>query len=1400
MHVKILREKILAAFIILAILLFMFPNAVFAKEIKPNSIDELESSINGAEDGDTIDLVNLFSKKGFNSSDGNKRYIDIDKNITLISSDPDDSYYNGQNVNAVAIDNISFNIKESKTLTLTGHLYLRGVDDRAVFTGDGNLLVTERGHIEGKNANPAIFMPRGSVTIKNLVSYNGQEKTDKLNNYGYPIYKYHNYRSEILGGNSDNNGASAIVAKDVNIIQDNLKESKYKTLSGLFIQGGHGLNENSQGGYAIDGENIVVDLSGEYNDYASERNIVGGSGGYGAGAIKGKDINILCAGNRNIESGNGINPSGIDEESEFYHGVIEVEEDGHLTFGSKEGLKDPAKLNSLEGFDGKSIEYAGDKDAQNFFKGRYNWSNFYGPSIWAKGNAKVDIKVGKFYGIGANMRGNKTDPDFMRKLPLEPIIKMDTGVLNIGEENQTKAIDIGGGFYSFNSPKTMISSNGDINIYGSDTKIVGPSFTSVNDRTGYFKNAIALKTGASAIESKGQVLVDGANIIGGTLGNINTDDEVKRNEYRQGSGIVGAEKVIVQNGAIVEGRGAFEYNRDGFRAYATNLYNVSAGHGLENVGEVIVDNAEVHGGDISTTPANCSDKNICCTGSGEAGSAIKGVKNVDIRGGSLVTGGSSTNNVSNILFADRLSAGHGIDGYDSKDNRVTEDVIISGDAQIYGGGSSTRSGHAVANVKNVTVTCDNSNNSPTIFGGGCRPTKDTGKEIAGSGLYNIDNANIEAGKIESGNKLYQIYVDKYKDKMHPQTKKDGFVGTSKDASAIVASGKVIIDGKKDYTPEIKSYYIEKGWLLKTRYPIASVRLNDNGSLYVGKANVFSGLDQDHDKNILVKGGKYHVDIFKDNNINSYKEKENSSITYNSEESISLYRILEKIEDKYIDVDEFDLTDSDAYDDVFYRDFGIRLYQENKNLDNKLEEKAAVRKANGQYNSITEISSDEKVQNMPSDNIIIGNTFSVIYDANLPVDADIDISEKAPIDSNKYTKGDSAVVLDIGNLSLKNYKFVCWNTEANGEGINYRPHDKLNINSNIKLYAVWQAKENPGDDREETFDLKVEKIWENMPKKLYPVEIDLYSDGKRLEGYRLELNEENNWSSTFKNLDKDKDYTLREVGEVDGKITFDDKDSFEVNVSDIINDRVTVTNTYIDDKESDNIVHVSYTPLPEYDKKPEQKLEEHIAYLYGYPDFSIRPKGNITRAETAALVIRLADIKTYDNTKRFEDADENAWYNPYINRAYSDDMLLANGEKIMPNQNITRAEFAKLIYILDDDKSTDLPFIDTKGHIFEREIKRAYANKRIEGYPDNSFRPDAEITRAEAVKILNSLFNRAYDLDYINNNQSEIKKFRDLDKSDWYYYELVEASNSHKFIKEENGLNELWKEVYKNLND
>ena len=93
----------------------------------------------------------------------------------------------------------------------------------------------------------------------------------------------------------------------------------------------------------------------------------------------------------------------------------------------------------------------------------------------------------------------------------------------------------------------------------------------------------------------------------------------------------------------------------------------------------------------------------------------------------------------------------------------------------------------------------------------------------------VGNATIKAGKIEAGNKLYQTYIEAYKEKMHPRTIGGGFSGRSSEAYAISASGKVIIDGQGQFTPQVMSYTIPKGWFGKD--PISSIFLENNGALY-----------------------------------------------------------------------------------------------------------------------------------------------------------------------------------------------------------------------------------------------------------------------------------------------------------------------------------------------------------------------------------------------------------------------------------------------------------------------------------------------------------------------------------------------------------------------------------------
>ena len=72
-----------------------------------------------------------------------------------------------------------------------------------------------------------------------------------------------------------------------------------------------------------------------------------------------------------------------------------------------------------------------------------------------------------------------------------------------------------------------------------------------------------------------------------------------------------------------------------------------------------------------------------------------------------------------------------------------------------------------------------------------------------------------------------------------------------------------------------------------------------------------------------------------------------------------------------------------------------------------------------------------------------------------------------------------------------------------------------------------------------------------------------------------------------------------------------------------------------------------------------------------------------------------------------------------------------------------------------------------------------------GYDDGTFRPDALITRAEAVQAINRVLARRADTDYIDQHTQTLNEYSDLPSTYWAYYEILEASLEHKYTLAEN---------------
>ena len=194
-----------------------------------------------------------------------------------------------------------------------------------------------------------------------------------------------------------------------------------------------------------------------------------------------------------------------------------------------------------------------------------------------------------------------------------------------------------------------------------------------------------------------------------------------------------------------------------------------------------------------------------------------------------------------------------------------------------------------------------------------------------------------------------------------------------------------------------------------------------------------------------------------------------------------------------------------------------------------------------------------------------------------------------------------------------------------------------------------------------------------------------------------------------------------------------------------------------------------------------------AYIAGFPDGTFKPGKEVTRAEAVRMFVKLVNNGAElpkNPTTSFKDAN-NAWYSDEINYAVAKGFIKGYSDgTFKPNQAITRAEFAQMIsaFVKNGYPGTG-SFKDVKGHWASDAISALYGNKNIKGYSDGTFKPDQKLTRAEAVTILNSVFGRnTKSNSFANVSESGLKKFSDVAKSHWAYYEILDASNGHNAAK------------------
>ena len=219
-------------------------------------------------------------------------------------------------------------------------------------------------------------------------------------------------------------------------------------------------------------------------------------------------------------------------------------------------------------------------------------------------------------------------------------------------------------------------------------------------------------------------------------------------------------------------------------------------------------------------------------------------------------------------------------------------------------------------------------------------------------------------------------------------------------------------------------------------------------------------------------------------------------------------------------------------------------------------------------------------------------------------------------------------------------------------------------------------------------------------------------------------------------------------------------------------------------------------------RPSLNTKDHYGYIIGYPvDYytgqpttdqtkkPVRPEGKITRAEVATIYFRMltdeSRTKFWSQSSGYSDVKTGDWFNNAVS-TLSNAGIIAGYEdgSFRPNGYITRAEFATIAARFFDVtyNGKDL-FPDISGHWAKDYINQAANKGFVNGYEDGTFKPDRNITRAEAVTLVNRTLDRHPDKNHFTKDMLVWPD--NMDQTKWYYADMQEATNSHTYQMKEN---------------
>lgn len=179
----------------------------------------------------------------------------------------------------------------------------------------------------------------------------------------------------------------------------------------------------------------------------------------------------------------------------------------------------------------------------------------------------------------------------------------------------------------------------------------------------------------------------------------------------------------------------------------------------------------------------------------------------------------------------------------------------------------------------------------------------------------------------------------------------------------------------------------------------------------------------------------------------------------------------------------------------------------------------------------------------------------------------------------------------------------------------------------------------------------------------------------------------------------------------------------------------------------------------------KKNASTIRYIAASDDM-FYPDDAMVRYEILSALNKLFDIENIGQKSTFSDVTDA--YAEVVDLFVGADIIEGYPDNTFRGESgITRAEFVKILSIMLDVKEENkATFNDISGHWCEKYINSFAALKLLNGYPDGSFKPDNVITRAEVIAVLNRITQ--------NDNSDDAVRFKDMDESHWAYHDVCKA--------------------------